>query len=91
MVTFAHDDLKDDELVTTFAENLRRFREARGLSKTELANAAGLNKMAITRYEKAERTPVWPAVVRLAHALGCSTDDFEEPVTERKLKRMSRV
>ena len=41
-------------------ERLRALREARGLSKTALAKAAGCSRFAINLYEKGERKPNGP-------------------------------
>lgn len=52
------------------AENLRRLREAAGLSQAELADAAGSARPNIGEYERAQRDPSAYKVQRLANALG---------------------
>lgn len=57
---------------------IARRRDANGWSLRELADAAGVDKMAIHRMEKG----AWgdpDAIVRVAAALGCSAHDLEYP------------
>ena len=49
---------------------LKAFREARGLSQTQLAVRAGLSNSTVSEFERGERKP-WPrARHALAEALG---------------------
>jgi transcriptional regulator with XRE-family HTH domain len=62
----------------TFAENLRRLREERGLSQERLAHIADLNTTHVAKIERIEREPGVRTVAKLAKALGsrppsCST------------------
>ena len=55
----------------TFGEQLRRYREARGLSQEELAERAALTANGIGALERGERRRPYPDTVRrLADALG---------------------
>jgi predicted ATPase/DNA-binding XRE family transcriptional regulator len=55
----------------SFAEHLRRLREAVGLSQEELAERAGLSSHAVSALERGTRTRPYPHTVRaLADALG---------------------
>ena len=60
-----------------FAAILRRLREAAGLSRPQLAAAAGLSRQVLHNYE-AGRRPTWDAVQRIAKALGVPTDTFRD-------------
>jgi len=53
-----------------FAANLRRQREAAGLSQERLARAANLHRTEISLLERGEREPRLSTIVRLATGLG---------------------
>jgi transcriptional regulator with XRE-family HTH domain len=69
---------------TGFGERLRQLREAKGLSQMELAEAAGMWTNTVSRLENGRHTPPWSAVIALADALGCATDDFRPRERHRK-------
>ncbi len=60
----------------SFAEALKRLREAAGLSQPELAERAGMNRFGIAKLEQGVREPSWSTVLALAKALGVSLDTF---------------
>ena len=71
-----------------FAERLIRAREARELSQTELARAAGLQPAAVGHFENNRRKPSFANIRSLAKALQVSSDyllgrspDFEVATT----------
>ena len=53
-----------------FAENLRKLREQRGLSQTELGKQMFVNHSTIARWENASRLPDTTMIPRLANCLG---------------------
>ena len=53
-----------------FADRLRTFRLARGLTRAELARRAGFRYDAISRYESGAAEPRPPQLARLVHVLG---------------------
>jgi DNA-binding XRE family transcriptional regulator len=61
---------------TTFPTRLRQLREAAKLTQQELADRAGLHRVAIARYEAGDRAPTYAALCALADALGVPTDAF---------------
>jgi len=56
-----------------FAENLRRHREASGLSQEALANACELHRTEISLLERSKRSPRLETIVILARGLGLSS------------------
>ena len=62
----------------TFAEKLRALREKIGLSEAKLAERAGVSFGAVHNYGLGIRTPTFPAVVKLAHALGVTCEAFAD-------------
>jgi transcriptional regulator with XRE-family HTH domain len=60
----------------TFAQALRRLREKAGLTQQALADAAGLHRVQVARFEAGRFAPRWDAVQRLADALGVGVNEF---------------
>ena len=58
----------------TFARRLKALREERGMDQDELANASGVSKGSIARYETGLNIPRVDNIVSLAQALRCSCD-----------------
>ena len=58
----------------SFGELLRKEREARGLSQSELAEKAGLQPSAISHFELGRRTPSFDNLKRVADALSVTVD-----------------
>jgi transcriptional regulator with XRE-family HTH domain len=54
------------------AEALRVIRERSGLSKSELADRAGIDRSLVTRLENGERPGTPSVILKLATALQCS-------------------
>lgn len=62
-----------------FSEQLRRLRDAAGLTQEELAERAGLSVKAVSALERGRRQRPYPHTVRaLADALGLSEDERAE-------------
>lgn len=62
----------------TFAATLRRLREKAGLSREQLATAAGLTRQGVHDLETGGTRKVsWDTVQKLAAALGVSTEAFK--------------
>lgn len=61
----------------SFASKLKSLREARGLSREELAELAGMAKAGIANLEQGRTKPYWDTVVALANALQVKCDAFQ--------------
>ena len=57
-------------------ENIKRIREAAGLSQTELAKRVFVTRSMICRLESNTKTPSLLLAKELARVLKCSVDDF---------------
>lgn len=56
--------------------SIKDKRLAAKMSQEELAQAASVSRVAITRYEAGERVPNLEIAARIAKALGCKVDDL---------------
>ncbi|MEM7477064.1 MAG: helix-turn-helix transcriptional regulator [Planctomycetota bacterium] len=60
----------------TLAQNLRRLRNATGLSQEELADRAGLHRTYISSVERAQRNVTLENIFALANALGVEPSEL---------------
>jgi len=58
----------------TLGPDLRRLRDARGLTQAALAERAGLSRIFIAKVEAGDRLPSWPTFDRLARLLGARVE-----------------
>ena len=65
--------------MTDFAEKLRKAREAKELSKTEMARFLDLSLTAYSLYEKGERKPNLGNLQKIAEILEVSVDELLAP------------
>jgi transcriptional regulator with XRE-family HTH domain len=63
-----------------FGANLRRLREAAGLTQMELGNRCNMQNSVISRYERGLRDPQLEAIAALAGALGVQAADLVEGI-----------
>jgi transcriptional regulator with XRE-family HTH domain len=59
-----------------FSTNLKRLREARGLTRYRLAKDAKLSQTTLASMEDGERSATVPTLRRLADALRCTLDEL---------------
>ena len=60
------------------AENIRKHREAAGLSQKELAVKVAVEQGSISKFENGIKTPSIAMGKAIANALGCSLDELVE-------------
>lgn len=71
---------------------VRKAREAKGLSQSQLAERMGTQQSVIARLEGGGITPTLPTLKRIADALGTKlTVGFEEPQTKHRAKVASKT
>src|SRR5690348_1695998 len=70
--------IKGDLIVANinFADNLRRLREARDMTKTELAKRIGVSDVTLGHWEIGKISPRMGKVEMIAEILGVTTDDL---------------
>lgn len=69
----------------TIGDNLRKAREAKGLTQKEVWEASGISESSYKSYEKGERPPPGDKIVTLARLLGVSTDELLLEQSEREI------
>jgi transcriptional regulator with XRE-family HTH domain len=67
-------------------QRLQQLRQAKEMTQTELAEAAGVPVGTLRCWEQGRRVPLFDAAIRLARALGVSLDELagEVPAKEKK-------
>jgi len=68
----------------SFGERLRRLREEKGVSQSELASKAGFQPSAVAHFESDRRSPSFENLRRLADALTVTIDYLLGRETEPK-------
>ena len=63
-----------------FGANLRRLREAAGLTQMELGNRCDMQNSVISRYERGLRDPQLEAIAALAAGLGVQAAELVEGI-----------
>lgn len=64
------------EIRETFAKNLRRVRQSKGLSQEELAHRADLDRTYVSSLERSIYSPSIDVVDRLSKVLGVEAADL---------------
>ncbi|MGH4009530.1 MAG: helix-turn-helix domain-containing protein [Pseudonocardiaceae bacterium] len=63
-------------MVTATGETIRQLRETAGLGRRELADAADISQVFLSKLEQGERRPSPQTLVKIARALGLSVSDL---------------
>lgn len=74
------------DVTQVFADNIKEFRFAQGLSQEALADLAGLHRTYIGAVERGERNITLLNANRIAEALGVKLSDCLKERNERKRK-----
>jgi len=74
------------ELLKRFGLQLKKIREARGLTAAELGRRTFIDKPHITRLEKGGTNPTLTTIIKLAEALEIDLSDFFEDYSYKKNK-----
>lgn len=69
-------------MAEAFADRVRRYREAEGLTQQELADKAGVHRNAISRWETGYSRPTVPWLLKLSEALGVEPSAFLDSLKE---------
>jgi transcriptional regulator with XRE-family HTH domain len=80
---------KDPKMVR-LGGRIREVREGAGLSREQMAEAAGVSVRAVVQWELGEREPGWFNMLALAAALGVDCTAFTQPPAEREPSRPGR-
>ena len=59
-----------------FSRKMKVKRAESGWTQEDLAKASGISHASIASYESGRTTPSFDAVISLANAFNCLTDDF---------------
>ena len=66
----------DEGIKHEVRREVRRIREDRGVSQTEVAARSGIDRATLSQIETGRRAPTVATLGRLADALGCEVADF---------------
>ena len=64
------------DIAKRLGRNLRRLREAKGLSQEQFADEAGIHRTYVSDLERGSRNPTIRVVDRVAKALGVTASDI---------------
>ena len=78
--------IRDEALITAFADELRSRRVGLGVSQEELAHRAGLNRTYVAKLELATNQPTLTALHLLAQALDVPLNDLMAAVLARRAR-----
>lgn len=66
------------EWISIFGDNLIDIMDEKGYTQEQLANETGLTQSTISKYINKKQMPSIKAIVNLAYALDCTTDELIE-------------
>ena len=62
---------------------IKELRRAKGMTQDELAQATGLHRVTIARYEVSDGGMTLDSARRIASALGCTVEELTTTVSEQ--------
>lgn len=65
--------MKDTEILR-FAKNMKKLREAKGLSQGDIHRATGIDRAYISNLEAGKQNPTLETIAKIAEALDVSSD-----------------
>lgn len=68
--------MNEREWLAYFGVNLAELLEDAKMTQRDLADASGLSEAAVSNYIRGRQMPGVKAIVNIADALGCSTDNL---------------
>lgn len=70
--------MSEIEWLNIFGDNLIDIMAERGYNQEQLADATGLTQATISKYINKKQIPSIKAIINLAYALDCTTDELIE-------------
>jgi len=67
--------MKDSE-TQRFAKNMKKLREAKGMSQGDIHRATGIDRAYISNLEAGKQNPTLETIAKIAEALGVSSDQL---------------
>ena len=67
--------MKDSE-TQRFAKNMKKLREAKGLSQGDIHRATGIDRAYISNLESGKQNPTLETIAKIAEALGISSGEL---------------
>jgi transcriptional regulator with XRE-family HTH domain len=77
-----------DDVRWTIGRNVRRLREAAGITQVELAEKARMDRSSISKFEVGRANPSVLTLSRIAKVLQTDVQQLFRPVPERELTRL---
>lgn len=66
--------MKDSEILR-FAKNMKKLREAKGMSQGDIHRATGIDRAYISNLEAGKQNPTLVTIAKIAEALGVSSGE----------------
>jgi transcriptional regulator with XRE-family HTH domain len=73
-----------------FGKRLKELRAQAGLTQEQLAGRSNFSQAGIADLEQGRRDPSWSTVLRLAHALGVTPNEFTQAPSARPEAKRGR-
>lgn len=73
-------DQNMEELKKMFSEKLKELRKKNGITQEKLAKMIEVSSGTVAMWETGKRKPNIITLKKLAHILGCTTDELLEPI-----------
>ena len=82
-------DKTPDKLAQIMAQNLRKLRKARGISRKNLADKSKVSYGSIRRFEELGEISL-KSLLKIAIVLDC-TDEFEDAFTQKQINSIQEI